>query len=341
LAQAATRGTILVTSGAGYVGSHACKALAAAGYQPIVYDNLCRGHRAAVRWGPLVTGDLQDTGLLTETLRTHLVAAVMHFAALANVGEAVGDPEAYYRTNVGGTLSLLSAMRDAGVARLVFSSTCAVYGIPSRVPIDETTPLMPVNPYGETKLAVEKTLNWYGEAYGLRSVTLRYFNAADASPDGDIGESHDPETHLIPLAIRAALEGAAPMHVYGTDYPTPDGTAVRDYVHSDLAEAHVSALAYLIEGGTGTALNLGTGYGHSVRAVIEAIERVSGRAVPQQHAPRRPGDPPALVADAKRAKSVLGWSPRHSDLDNIVGTALRWHTRSEASAPAGHAEQAA
>ena len=257
LAQAATRGTILVTSGAGYVGSHACKALAAAGYQPIVYDNLCRGHRAAVRWGPLVTGDLQDTGLLTETLRTHLVAAVMHFAALANVGEAVGDPEAYYRTNVGGTLSLLSAMRDAGVARLVFSSTCAVYGIPSRVPIDETTPLMPVNPYGETKLAVEKTLHWYGEAYGLRSVALRYFNAAGASPDGDIGENHDPETHLIPLPIRAALEGAAPMHGYGT------------------------------------------------------------------------------------ANSVLGWSPRHSDLDNIVGTALRWHTRSEASAPAGNAEQAA
>src|SRR3954451_5432347 len=248
---------ILVTGGADYVGSHACKALAAAGYRPIVYDNLSRGHDSAVRWGPLVRGDLHDTALLAGTLQLHSIAAVMHFAAFANVGDAVTDPEAYYRNNVGGTLALLSAMRQARIGALVFSSTFAVYGVPEHVPIDESTPLAPVNPYGETKLAVEKALHWYGGAYGLRSVSLRYFNAAGASPDSDAVEDHDPETHLIPLAIRAALDQASPIEVYGTDYPTPDGTAIRDYVHvSDLADAHVRALAYLAEGGASATVNL-------------------------------------------------------------------------------------
>jgi UDP-arabinose 4-epimerase len=333
---------ILVTGGAGYVGSHACKALAAAGYQPIVYDNLSRGHAGAVRWGPLVRGDLHDTALLAGTLQLHSVAAVMHFAAFANVGEAVTDPEAYYRNNVGGTLALLSAMRRARVGALVFSSTCAVYGVPERVPIDESTPLMPVNPYGETKLAIEKALHWYGNAYGLRSVSLRYFNAAGASPDGDTGEDHDPETHLIPLAIRAALDDTRPIDVYGTDYPTPDGTAIRDYVHVlDLADAHVRALLYLAEGGASTALNLGTGRGHSVREVIAAVERVTGRRVARRHAARRPGDPPALVADATLSASLLGWSARHSDIDTIVRTALAWHCRAEVPVPVRPAEKAA
>src|SRR3954451_18378192 len=289
---------ILVTGGAGYVGSHACKALAAAGYQPIVYDNLSRGHEGAVRWGPLVRGDLHDTALLAGTLQLHSVAAVMHFAAFANVGDAVTDPEAYYRNNVGGTLALLSAMRRVRVSALVFSSTFAVYGVPEHVPIDESTPLMPVNPYGETKFAIEKALHWYGNAYGLRSVSLRYFNASGASPDGDAGEAHNPETHLIPLVIRAALDGTHPIDVYGTDYPTADGTAVRDYIHvSDLADAHVRFLSYLTEGGASTAVNLGTGSGHSVREIIAAVERVTGRRVAWRQAARRPGDPPVLVAN--------------------------------------------
>jgi UDP-arabinose 4-epimerase len=333
---------ILVTGGAGYVGSHACKALAAAGYRPIVYDNLSRGHDSAVRWGPLVRGDLHDTALLAGTLQLHSVVAVMHFAAFANVGDAVTDPEAYYRNNVEGTLALLSAMRRARVNALVFSSTCAVYGIPTQVPIDESTPLMPVNPYGETKLAIERALHWYGNAYGLRSISLRYFNAAGASPDGDAGEDHEPETHLIPLAIRAALDDTCPIDVYGTDYPTADGTAIRDYIHvSDLADAHVRALAYLAEGGASTALNLGTGSGHSVHEVIAAVERVTDRHVARQHAARRPGDPPALVADATLSASLLGWAPRPSDIDTIVRTALAWQGRAGAPVPERSAEKAA
>jgi UDP-glucose-4-epimerase GalE len=334
--------SILVTGGAGYVGSHACKALAAAGYEPIVYDNLSRGHASAVRWGKLVRGDLHDTDLLAGTLQLYSVAAVMHFAAFANVGEAVSDPEAYYRNNVEGTLALLSAMRRARVGVLVFSSTCAVYGIPERMPIYETAPLMPINPYGETKLAIEKALLWYGNAYGLRSVALRYFNAAGASPDGDAGEAHDPETHLIPLTIRAALDDTHPIDVYGTDYPNADGTAIRDYIHvSDLADAHVRSLSFLTEGGTSTAVNLGTGRGHSVREIIAAVERVTGRRVAWREAPRRPGDPPVLVANPALAASLLGWSARHSDIDTIVRTALAWHRRSEAPVSVRPAEKAA
>jgi UDP-arabinose 4-epimerase len=323
---AGSSGKVLVTGGAGYVGSHACKALAKAGYVPIVFDDLSRGHCAAVRWGPLVEGELSDTELLTATLCQHRVSAVMHFAAYANVGEAVADPASYYKNNVGGTLSLLSAMREAGVGLLVFSSSCAIYGIPDRVPIAEDTPAAPVNAYGETKLAIERALFWYGQAYGLRSVSLRYFNAAGADPEGEIGEQHDPETHLIPLAIRAALGQTSPIAVYGTDYPTPDGTAIRDYVHvSDLADAHVQALDHLARGGASTALNLGTGRGYSVYQVIAAIERVGGRKVPRHETGRRAGDPPALVADTGLARSVLKWVAQRSDIETIVETAMAWH----------------
>jgi UDP-arabinose 4-epimerase len=320
--------SILVTGGAGYVGAHACKALAGAGYRPVVYDNLSRGHREAVRWGPLVEGNLHDSARLAEALRTHQVAAVMHFAAFAYVGESMVDPENYYSNNLGGSLALLGAMREAGIGRIVFSSTCAVYGVPEQVPIRETTAKAPLNPYGETKLAVERVLHWYAGAYGMRYAALRYFNAAGADPDGEIGEDHEPETHLIPLVLRAALGRGGPIEIYGTDYPTRDGTAIRDYIHvSDLADAHLRALDHLAAGGDSTALNLGTGHGHSVREVIAAVERIGGRKVPQREVPRRPGDPPELVADPALALSQLGWQPRHSDLDTIIATALAWETR--------------
>jgi UDP-arabinose 4-epimerase len=320
--------SILVTGGAGYVGSHACKALAAAGWRPVVFDNLSRGHREAVRWGTLVEGDLADRAAVVAALRAHQASAVMHFAAFAYVGESVGDPEMYYRNNVGGTLSLLSAMREAGVATLVFSSTCAVYGVPDRVPIREDSPKAPLNPYGETKLAIERALSWYAGAYGLRYAALRYFNAAGGDPAGEIGEDHDPESHLIPRVLRAALGTGEPVEIYGTDYPTPDGTAIRDYIHvTDLADAHVRALAALAAGGDSMALNLGTGSGASVREVVAAVERVAGRQVPRREAARRAGDPPELVADPALARARLGWQPRLSDLDTIVGTALAWETR--------------
>jgi len=320
--------SILVTGGAGYVGSHACKALAAAGYRPVVYDDLSRGHAESVRWGPLVRGNLHDRARLVEAMRAHRVVSVMHFAAFAYVGESVGDPELYYRNNVGGTLALLDAMREAGVETIVFSSTCAIYGIPDRLPIREDAAKGPLNPYGDTKLTIERALHWYGGAYGLRHAALRYFNAAGADPEGEIGEDHDPETHLIPLVLRAALGRGEPLQVFGTDYPTPDGTAIRDYIHvMDLADAHVRALGHLAGGGASLALNLGTGSGHSVREVVAAVERIAGRPVPQREAPRRAGDPPQLVADAALAVVRLGWQPRFSDLDTIVGTALAWETR--------------
>ena len=319
---------VLVTGGAGYIGSHACKALAGAGFQPVVFDNLSRGHREAVRWGPLVEGDLADRQRLCAALIEHKVEAVMHFAAYAYVGESVTDPALYYRNNLGGTLSLLEAMREAGIGEIVFSSTCATYGIPDGVPIREDAPQRPVNPYGETKLAIERALHWYAAAYGLRSVSLRYFNAAGADPEGEIGEHHEPETHLVPLVLQAALGHGPHIEIYGTDYPTPDGTAIRDYVHvRDLAIAHMRALERLRGGGGSAAVNLGTGQGHSVREVIAAAELASGRKVPARAAPRRPGDPPALVADPSLAGEILGWHPQHSDLDTIIRTSLAWHTR--------------
>lgn len=319
--------SVLVTGGAGYVGSHACKALAGAGYLPVAYDNLSRGHREAVRWGPLVTGDTADRARLVATIKQYRIGAVLHFAAFAYVGESVADPALYYRNNLVGSLALIEAMRESGVAKIVFSSTCATYGIPEQVPIAESARQVPVNPYGETKLAIERALRWY-EAHGLRSVSLRYFNAAGADPEGETGERHDPETHLIPLVLEAALGRRAEVEIYGTDYPTPDGTAIRDYIHvADLAAAHVLALDHLAAGGESLALNLGTGSGHSVRAVIAAAERVSGRRVPYRTAPRRSGDPPVLVADARLAAERLGWRASFSDLDTILGTALAWHCR--------------
>src|SRR4029079_9336619 len=258
--------SILVTGGAGFVGSHACKALAGAGYRPVVYDNLSRGYREAVRWGALVEGELHDRARLVRALRGHEVSAVMHFAAFAYVGESMVDPERYYSNNLGGTLALLAAMREAEVANIVFSSTCAVYGVPDQLPIAETTAKAPLNPYGDTKLAIERALNWYAGAYGMRYMALRSVNAAGADPDGEIGENHEPETHLIPLVLRAALGVGKPVEIYGTDYPTPDGSAVRDYIHvTDLADAHLRALGHLAQGGDSAALNLGTGSGSSVR----------------------------------------------------------------------------
>jgi UDP-arabinose 4-epimerase len=322
--------SVLVTGGAGYIGSHACKALARAGFRPIAYDNLVYGHTGAVKWGPLVDGDIADGPRLRAVLSAERVVAVMHFAAFAYVGESMSDPARYFRNNVAGTFSLLDAMRDVGVNRMVFSSTCATYGIPGEVPISESTPQRPVNPYGESKLMVERVLEWYDRAYETKSVCLRYFNAAGADLDGEIGENHDPETHLIPLAIKAALGQAPALNLFGTDYPTPDGTAIRDFIHvEDLAEAHVQALRYLLHGGASLKLNLGTGTGHTVREVIRAVERATGRPVPVIEAPRRAGDPPALVADASQARLKLDWAPTRSDLETIVSSALRWHQRPE------------
>lgn len=318
--------SVLVTGGAGYIGSHACKALARAGYRPVVLDNLSRGHREAVRWGPLVEADIADRGKVTAALAQYQVSAVMHFAAYAYVGESVADPAKYYRNNFGGTLSLLEAMREVGVDKIVFSSTCATYGIPASVPIPETAPQSPVNPYGETKLAIERALHWYGGAYGLHWVALRYFNAAGADSGGEIGELHAPETHLIPLALQAALGQRPHIEIYGTDYPTPDGTAIRDYIHvEDLAQAHLRALEHLEAGRESRGLNLGTGRGHSVREVVRVAEAVSGRRISCHDTARRPGDPPALVADPSIAVELLGWRACMSDLETIIRTALAWH----------------
>jgi UDP-glucose-4-epimerase GalE len=318
--------SILVTGGAGYIGSHTCKALARAGFEPVTYDNLGRGHRESVRWGPLVVGELADHGSLVHTLRRHNVAAVMHFAAFAYVGESVTAPELYFRNNVANSLVLLDAMREAGIRDIVFSSTCATYGMPERIPIVEDTPQRPVNPYGESKLMIERMLHWFGQAHGFHNAALRYFNAAGADPDGEIGECHEPETHLIPLILRAALDPRASINIFGTDYPTPDGTAIRDYIHvRDLADAHVLALEELRQNGRDLALNLGTGRGHSVREVIDAAERVTGRPIARREMARRPGDPPILVADARRAKAILNWVPQHSGIDEIIANAWAWH----------------
>lgn len=320
---------ILVTGGAGYIGSHVCKVLAGAGYEPVTYDSLFRGHRAAVRWGPLEVGDLGDGRRLRDVLTRHQPAGVMHFAALTYVGESISNPDLYYLNNVVGTLTLLDAMRESDVATLVFSSSCATYGNPVFVPLTEDHPQAPINPYGSSKLFAERMLRDYGDAYGLRSMALRYFNAAGADPEGETGECHEPETHAIPLAIMAAMGRGLPFTIFGTDYPTPDGSAIRDYIHVlDLAEAHVAALRYLQNGGATGALNLGTGTGTSVLELIASIERVGGRPVPVVRGKRRPGDPPVLVADGTRAAEWLGWRPRYQAIDDIVGTAWRWHCRS-------------
>ena len=319
--------SILVTGGAGYIGSHACKALAQAGYTPVTLDNLVYGHQAAVRWGPFVHGDLDDEPLVRRVLRDHAIQAVMHFAGYAYVGESMQEPGKYFRNNFGSTVTLLDAMRAENVHSIVFSSTCATYGIPISLPIGEDHPQQPVNPYGESKLFVERLLGWFSAAHGIRYAALRYFNAAGADAQGETGEDHDPETHLIPLAIDAALGRRPCVSIFGADYDTPDGTAIRDYIHvTDLALAHVQALRRLQAGHDNLRLNLGTGNGHSVREVIRMIEEVGGRPVPATEAPRRPGDPPELVAASASAKALLDWVPRHSDLRNIISTAWSWHS---------------
>lgn len=316
---------VLVCGGAGYVGSHTCKALAGAGFVPVAYDNLSAGHRELVRWGPLVEGDLADGAKVREALRAHHCTAVIHFAGAVNVGESMTDPRKFVQNNVVATACLLDAMLAEDVKRIVFSSSCATYGIPQAVPIPEDHPKAPVNHYGETKRFVEEMLAAYERAYGLGWVALRYFNAAGADDAGEAGELHEPETHLLPLAIEAALGRGKPLTVFGTDYPTPDGTAVRDYVHvTDLADAHVRALRRLVDGGTSLAANLGTGTGSSVLSVLRAVEAAVGAPVPYTLGPRREGDPPALVADAALARRELGWAPR-VELDGIVRSAVRWH----------------
>ena len=319
---------VLVAGGAGYVGAHTCKSLARAGFLPVVLDNLSTGHREFVRWGPLVQADLHDTSTITDTIRRHDCVAVLHFAAFALVGESVTEPAKYYDNNVTGTLSLLAGMRAAGCDALVFSSTCAVYGQPAQVPIVEDTRPDPINPYGATKLMVERILSDFRPAYGLRSIALRYFNACGADPDSEIGELRDPETHLIPRAMMALQGHIDDFAVFGSDFDTPDGTAIRDYVHvADLADAHVAALRHLLSGAPGGVFNLGTGRGHSVREVLDAIEREAGERLPDVTGPRRAGDPAVLVADPVRARSELGFDPMLSDLATIVRTSWAWHRR--------------
>lgn len=317
--------SVLVTGGAGYVGSHACKALAAAGFTPITYDDLSTGHRDLVRWGPFEQGNVGDSERLRQVVGRYRPVAALHFAALSLVAESVRDPARTYRANVASTLTLLEVLRQQGVEALVFSSTCATYGLPERIPITEDTPQRPINPYGWSKLMVERLLADHGSAYGLQWAALRYFNAAGADPQGETGEDHQPESHLIPRALLAAAGLAPSLDLFGTDWPTPDGTCIRDYVHvSDLARWHVQALRHLLAGRGSIALNLGTGQGWSVRQVLAAVERVTQRPVPLRPAARRVGDPPVLVADPSRAAAVLGIRAELSDIDNIVETAWRF-----------------
>jgi UDP-glucose 4-epimerase len=317
---------VLVTGGAGYIGSHAVRALVDAGHRVAVLDDLSEGHEAAVPPGvPIVTCDMHDTDRVAQALAEHQAEAVMHFAAWLDVGASVANPVGYYHNNVTGTLAVMEAMRRTGVGQFIFSSTCATYGEPTRVPMDESLDTRPINAYGETKLAVERALPHIERAHGIRFIALRYFNAAGAHPDGTIGEDHDPEIHLIPRALQAAT-GGPPLKVFGEDYPTPDGTCLRDYIHvCDLADAHVLALEALKHGAVSAVYNVGTGTPHSVRAVIDTVSRVVGAPVRWEPAPRRPGDPAALYAASDRLQQALGWRPRHPHLEAIVEHAWRWH----------------
>jgi UDP-glucose 4-epimerase len=327
---------ILVTGGAGYVGSHAAKGLRHAGYQVVIYDDLSAGHRAAARGAPLIEGNIADVDAVRRALRETRAAAVMHFAAWLVVPDSVKDPAGYYRNNVIGTLGTLEAMAAEGCRHFVFSSTCAVYGEVTETPIRETQPTNPINAYGQSKLAIEHALPHFERAYGIRSVRLRYFNAAGADPDGELGEDHAPEIHVIPRAFEAAL-GGRPLEVFGEDYPTPDGTCLRDYVHvSDLADAHVRAMRWLTDGGASGTYNVGTERPSSVRQVIAAVEQATGRKVDWRSAPRRAGDPAVLYASAERIRTDLGWVPRRPDLNTIVADAWRWHQ----AHPRGYDDQA-
>ena len=317
---------MLVTGGAGYIGSHSVKALRLAGHDVVVFDNLSAGHRGATLGAPLIQGDIRDVDAVRRALRDSRAAAVMHFAARLVVYESVHDPAGYYLNNVTGTLATLEAMAAEGCRHFVFSSTCAVYGEPTSVPLTESHPTVPVSAYGQTKLAVEQALPHFERAYGIRSIRLRYFNAAGADPDGDLGEDHDPEIHLIPRALDAAT-GGPPFELFGEDYPTPDGTCIRDYVHvTDLADAHVRALDRLLAGGVSVTYNVGTEQPSSVREVLTAVERVTGHRVPCTSAARRPGDPAALYASAARIRAELGWVPKRVSLETIVADAWRWHS---------------
>ncbi|MGJ4910718.1 UDP-glucose 4-epimerase GalE [Bradyrhizobium sp. HKCCYLS2033] len=319
-------GAILVAGGAGYIGAHCCKAVAGAGYVPICYDNLSTGHRRFVRWGPLVVGDIADSARVADTIRAHGVGAVMHLAGPSTIGESVTDPEAYYLNNVAGSLRLLQGMREAGCARLVFSSTGAVYGDAGRDPIPESAAGSALNPYGRSKYMIEQILADYQAAYGLSAIVLRYFNAGGADASGLIGELRDPETHLIPRALMAILGHVPDFAIFGTDYDTPDGTAVRDYVHvDDLAAAHIAAVERLLQTGSGGTYNLGTGRGHSVREIVDAIGSETGEPVPLVVRARRAGDPPVLVADPRLARRELGFAAHRSDLGTIIRSAWSWH----------------
>jgi UDP-glucose-4-epimerase GalE len=320
---------ILVTGGAGYIGSHTVKGLKAAGFSPVIFDNFSTGHRSFVKGTPLVEGDMRSPDDLARAFATYEIQGVLHFAAKALVPESTEKPELYYETNLLGGLNLLNTMRNHGVKYLIFSSTCATYGMPESVPIHEEHYQNPINPYGDTKLAFERAMRWFHEAHGLNYLSLRYFNAAGADAEGEFGEDHDPETHLIPLVFAAAIGRRPEAQILGTDYPTPDGTCIRDYIHvSDLARAHVLGLQAIMGGLESQAINLGTGSGYSVRQVIETVRRVTGRDFKARESERRPGDPPELVAAVGRAKKVLGWSATESDLDHIVQTAWNWTCRS-------------
>jgi UDP-glucose 4-epimerase len=327
--EAVTDRVILVTGGAGYIGAHAVKALEEKGFQVVVLDNLVYGHDelvAANLKAKLVVGDIRDRTFLDELFTTTKITAVMHFAAFAYVGESVTDPAKYYQNNVVGTLTLLDAMRQHGVTNFIFSSTCATYGNPQYIPIDESHPQQPINPYGAGKLAVERVLQDYDPAYGLKSVIFRYFNAAGADPDGLFGEDHNPETHLIPLILQAAAGKRAAISVFGSDYETPDGTCIRDYIHvTDLAQAHVLGLEYLLENQVSQVFNLGNGSGFSVKEVIDTAKQVTGKNIPIEFCPRRAGDPATLIGSSDKARQVLGWKPQYADINAIVTHAWNWH----------------
>lgn len=316
---------ILVTGGAGYIGSHVCKALKSAGFVPVVYDNLLKGHSWAVQWGPFVQGDLEDEERLDGAFEQYRPKAVIHLASLSNVREAIGQPAYYYEHNLGGALAVLKAMVRAEVSNIVFSSTAAIYGAPNYLPVDEKHPKAPLNAYGKTKWAIEGMLEDFSNAHGLHFAALRYFNACGADLEGMIGEAHKPETHLVPVTIQAALGERGALQVYGTDHPTPDGTAIRDYVHViDLAEGHLQALRYLTENKSSLQVNLGTGVGYSVKQIIDAVEAFGQRVVPVEIVPRLAHDSSVLVADAGLARQLLGWDPKYSDLQTIISSAWNW-----------------
>ncbi|WP_421656497.1 UDP-glucose 4-epimerase GalE [Leptothermofonsia sp. ETS-13] len=323
--------TILVTGGAGYIGSHAVLALKQAGYEVVVLDNLVYGHRELVEdvlKVELVVGDTCDRPLLDQIFATRNIAAVMHFAAYAYVGESVTEPAKYYHNNFIGTLTLLEAMLAASIKTFVFSSTCATYGVPNTVPIPENHPQNPINPYGATKLMIERVLQDFDRAYNFKSVCFRYFNAAGADPEGRLGEDHNPETHIIPLVLQTALGKRESVSIFGTDYPTSDGTCIRDYIHvTDLAQAHVLGLDYLLKGGETTVFNLGNGNGFSVKEVVEVAQQITGRTIKTVECDRRPGDPPALVGSSDHARTVLGWDPQYTDLHTIISHAWNWHQK--------------